>query len=95
MHDAAWGRFVQMLDYKAAKAGGRVIRVDPKLTSQTCPACGAVAPKSLSTRRHKCGCGHALDRDVAAARVILDRGIVLAGRHNVGQWPERAGEKLI
>jgi putative transposase len=95
MHDASWGKFLSMLDYKAAKAGGRIIRVDPRSTSQTCPACGAVAPKPLSARRHKCDCGTTLHRDVAAAQIILDRGVMLAGMLNVGQWPERASEKLV
>jgi putative transposase len=73
VHDVAWGRFNQFLVYKAAKAGGRIIEVDPRYTSQTCPGCGVIKPKNLSQRIHKCDCGCILDRDVAAAQVILDR----------------------
>src|SRR5919199_4825850 len=69
IHNAAWGQLISMLDYKAAKAGGRVIRVDPRGTSQTCPECGTIKPKALAERMHCCGCGCTLDRDVAAAEV--------------------------
>jgi len=39
--DAAPGRLIAMLIYKAESAGGKVIAVDPKSTSQTCSACNA------------------------------------------------------
>jgi putative transposase len=73
VHDAAWDRIVQHVSYKAACAGGVVALVDPRGTSRTCPECGTVAPKTLAQRTHRCGCGCVLDRDVAAARVILGR----------------------
>jgi putative transposase len=73
VHDVAWGRLVQMLRYKAAKAGGAVVEVDPNYTSQTCPDCGVIKRKELSQRIHRCECGCVLDRDVAAAKVILLR----------------------
>ena len=73
IHDAAWRQLVEMCRYKASSAGGEVHLVDPRGTSQTCPACGAVAAKPLSLRRHACACGCDLDRDVAAAQVIRDR----------------------
>ena len=38
--DASWSRFVSMLAYKAEKAGGHLIRVDPRNTSQKCSGCG-------------------------------------------------------
>lgn len=70
VHDAAWAQLISMLDYKAAKAGGRVIKVDPRGTSQTCPDCGTIRPKALSERMHRCECGCTLDRDVAAAQIV-------------------------
>jgi putative transposase len=73
VHDVAWGRFNEMLRYKAAKAGSRLVEVDPRGTSQTCPDCGIIKRKELSQRIHRCECGCVLDRDVAAARVILHR----------------------
>ena len=95
VHDAAWAKLVSMLDYKAAKAGGRVIRVDPKHTSQICPECGVLKPKKLSQRIHKCECGCVMDRDVAAAKVILHRAVVGPGQLNVTGYGERAGGKLV
>ena len=73
VHDASWGKLVNFLRYKAAKAGGAIIEVDPRFTSQTCPKCGNVAKKELRQRVHSCPCGSVLDRDVAAAKVILHR----------------------
>jgi putative transposase len=68
--DASWAQLTAMLDYKAASAGVEIVRVDPRRTSQTCPACGTVAAKTLSDRVHRCQCACVLDRDVAAAKVV-------------------------
>lgn len=73
--DAGWSAFIVCLSAKAANAGRLVRAVDPRYTSQTCPQCGAVVKKSLSERWHSCGCGCELNRDVAAAQVILARGL--------------------
>lgn len=75
VNDAAWGQFIQILSDKAESAGRRVVKVDPRGTSQTCPACGTVEAKKLSERVHICPCGFTADRDVAAAQVILLRAI--------------------
>lgn len=82
VHDVAWGRFIEMLRYKAVRAGGVVVEVGPKFTSQTCPECGLVAKKELSERTHRCPCGCVLDRDVAAAKVVLLRAGNRPGGHN-------------
>jgi putative transposase len=74
VHDAAWGGFLHWLRCKAESAGREVVEVDPRGTSQECPECGNVVAKSLSERVHRCACGLVCDRDVAAARVILERG---------------------
>lgn len=73
VHNAAWNQLVQYVTYKAASAGGTVVLVDPRGTSQICPECGTIARKTLAVREHRCDCGCLLDRDVAAARVILKR----------------------
>ena len=70
VHNAAWAHLTAMLTYKAANAGGCVILVDPRGTSQTCPACGTIKAKALSERVHRCACGCVLDRDVAAATIV-------------------------
>ncbi|MBK1669089.1 hypothetical protein CKO28_13705 [Rhodovibrio sodomensis] len=78
IHDAAWTQLRRSLEYKAESAGVRVIAVDPRGTSQICSACGVPppVPKTLAQRRHDCAaCGVSLDRDVNAARNILQRAI--------------------
>lgn len=79
VNDAAWSMLIGMLEYKAAKAGGELIKVDPRGTSQTCPECGTIAKKALGERVHRCDCGCTLDRDVAAAMVVHFRAF--------GFWP--------
>lgn len=77
VHDVGWSSFLHMLVYKAENAGGRIIKVDPKYTSQECPNCHALEKKSLSERVHRCDCGLTMGRDHAAACVILGRGLRL------------------
>lgn len=84
-----------MLRYKAGRAGGVLIEVDPSRTSQECSSCGSVVAKALSERRHVCACGADLHRDHNAAINILARGIAThgaargSGDANVGQRSER------
>jgi putative transposase len=81
--DASWSKFVSMLDYKAEKAGGHLVRVDPRNTSQKCSGCGELVPKSLAVRTHTCpSCGLVIDRDHNASLNILRAGIG-AGALNV------------
>lgn len=75
VHDAGWASFTTLLAEKAEKAARTLVKVDPRYTSQTCPGCGAVKAKTLAERTHRCGCGSILDRDVAAAKVILMRAV--------------------
>ena len=80
--EQTWGKCITLLDEKAESAGGDVVYVDPRGTSQECSGCGAVVKKSLSVRVHKCDCGVEMDRDVNAAINILHRGLspVAGGR---------------
>ena len=72
--DAGWGEFVTLCSRKAEEAGGKVVRVSPKDTSQECSGCHRNVPKDLSVRWHSCPhCGAELDRDHNAARNILRR----------------------
>jgi len=74
--DAAWGQLRRLTAYKAERRGGRVILVNPGGTSQKCSGCGEMVPKELSERVHDCPkCGLVMDRDVNAARNILERGL--------------------
>lgn len=94
INDASWGKFYQMLHYKAERAGVQLIKVDPKFTSQECPDCGTRVKKTLSDRVHSCPCGCVLDRDIAAARVILSRAVVGPEARNVAGCGERAPRNI-
>ena len=44
--DQGWYSFFQMLSYKLERRGGRLIKVDPRNTSRTCPRCGLVSAEN-------------------------------------------------
>ena len=74
--DAGLSQFVDILSYKAEKAGLKVIKVDPKGTSQHCSNCLNRVPKELSDRWHCCyHCGLILDRDLNSAELIKKVGM--------------------
>jgi len=80
IHDASWAAFLDILTDKAARAGGQVVRVNPRFTTQACFRCGTLTQKSLSVRTHICtSCGYVADRDVNAARNILKAGAPPSG----------------
>ncbi len=80
VNDAGWSAFISMLRYKAEGAGSQLVEVDARLTSQTCPQCGSIRKKGLSERWHSCvDCGFECHRDIAAALVILRRGLSSLG----------------
>lgn len=74
VNDAGWSMFMNMLSYKAAKAGRQLVKVDARNTTQACSGCGCIVPKTLKDRTHGCmHCGLVLDRDHNAAINILGR----------------------
>lgn len=76
-HDAGWGQFLSILGRKAEGAGIQVVAVDPRDTTQACSDCGCLPPVpiGLADRMYHCAsCGYVGDRDVNAARNILQRG---------------------
>lgn len=89
VYDASWAQLIAMTSYKAANAGGEVVMVDPRGTSQTCPECGTVAKKTLAERTHRCSCGCVLDRDVASAMVVHQRAFGRSPGMGVGSLIER------
>lgn len=96
MLDASAGRLIELLTYKAERAGGTVVKVNPRNTSQDCSSCGGKVDKVLSVRRHRCACGADLHRDYNAALNILQRAVTPAHRRgrppgdaNVGLEPVR------
>jgi len=81
--DAAWSRFLDLLEYKADLHGTHVVRVEPAGTTKECSACGVSTHKPIWVREHSCpACGHTEDRDLNAAKNILNRGLrkIGAGR---------------
>ncbi len=73
--DQAWGLFFTFLSYKLPERGGRLIKVPPAYTSQTCSACGVTDSASrISQARFSCvACGHTENADTNASKIILRR----------------------
>ncbi len=93
--DASWGAFLAILSAKAASAGHEVIRVNPRFTSQKCHQCGEIVQKSLSVRTHVCPfCGFVADRDVNAAKNILQAGAPPSGTALDGERDELRSPQL-
>ncbi len=87
VNDAAWSMFTTMLAYKVENTGSQLVKVDPRQTSQRCPECGATRKKELSERWHSCPCGSEMQRDIAAACVILSRGLATVRNQSVEAAP--------
>ena len=79
MVDAGWGMLREMTAYKASLRSQRCVRVPARGTSQDCSSCGRRAdpPLLLEDRAFRCPCGLEIDRDLNAARNILNRGLTL------------------
>lgn len=84
--DNAYGMFCTMLEYKLARQGKLLVRVDKWYpSSQLCHECGYRNPqvKDLSIREWACpSCGIIHDRDVNAARNIRDEAKRLVEQHD-------------
>ena len=80
--DAGFGEFFNILSYLSWKRGKYFGKVDKNGTSQICPNCDAhTGKKPLAVRIHSCPeCGYTINRDVAAAQVIRNRGVLAVGQ---------------
>ncbi|BAZ24417.1 transposase [Kalymmatonema gypsitolerans NIES-4073] len=87
--DAGFGQFFNILEQTCFKRDVYFQKVDSRKTSQICPSCGVqTGKKELSERTHICSnCGYTTDRDVAAAQVVLVRGLAAVG-HTVKMLAE-------
>jgi len=77
-----WRRthLIGCLTDKAEVAGIRIVRVDERGTSSTCPACHARVPKPRGRTLHCPGCGFTGHRDLAGA-------LNIAAEHGGGDTP--------
>ena len=78
--DADFGQFLNILEWVCSKRDVYFAKVDANFTSQTCPNCQThTGKKDLSERVHSCpSCGYKTERDVAAAQIVMQRGIAAA-----------------
>lgn len=79
--DQGWGMFREMLTYKLAWRGGRLVAVPPAYTSQRCPNCGHVAKENRKSQSAFCcvECGHSANADHIGAINVLRAGQALCG----------------
>ena len=83
VQDNGYGMFREMLDYKLAWKGKKMVKVDRFFpSSKKCCKCGSVKKElKLSDRVYLCTCGNRIDRDLNAAINIREeaRRMLLAG----------------
>ncbi|MGC8479548.1 MAG: RNA-guided endonuclease InsQ/TnpB family protein [Candidatus Micrarchaeia archaeon] len=90
IYNASWNKFIQFLSYKAESAGMKVIKVDPKDTTQECSKCHNIKTGNErlwpEDRVYHCNvCGLTIDRDINASINILHRATTLGQRGSYAQ----------
>ena len=73
LHVWPFNRLVELLTYKAALVGIRVVKVSERNTSTTCPVCGKRVKKARVHRGLFVHCGKAFNADLVGAYNILQR----------------------
>lgn len=70
----SWGKFFELLEYKLERNGGKLVRVDPKYTSQTCSCCGHISKENrLTQAKFVCvSCNTEFNADYNASVNILN-----------------------
>lgn len=83
IYKVSWGVFIQQLKYKGEWYGRQIVQVDQYFpSSQICCKCGYQNKKikDISIRSWKCpNCGIWHDRDINAAKNILNQGLKIIG----------------
>lgn len=73
--DASWYSLRLKTEHQAAKLGNLVIGIDPKYSSQECPACHYISAGNRDKEKFVCErCGHSDDADTNGAVVCAHRG---------------------
>lgn len=77
IQDASWSELVKQLEYKCELYGRQLVKVDRYFpSSQLCSDCGLNSgKKDLSIRYWTCSCGSIHDRDINAAKNILQEAL--------------------
>jgi len=80
--DASWEMFVRFVEYKANWNDKTVVKINRWYpSSKTCNVCGYINQDlNLSDREWTCKNGHKLDRDLNAAKNILNEGLKIYRR---------------
>ena len=101
IHNASWNSFINMLSYKAESAGMKVIKVDPRDTTQECNSCHYIKKgKERLTLDdkiyHRNVCGMTMDRDINASINILHKATTLGqrGSHAQGDMASAIQQEL-
>ena len=102
--DASWGKFIEVLTYKVLWNDKEVIHIDRFFpSSKTCNSCGWINNSlTLKDRNWKCKCGLVVDRDLNAAKNILNEGLrckdISVGTTDHGRGaqirPEKSGKSV-
>ena len=74
LHTWSFYRLASFIEYKATLEGIKVEYVNPKYTSQTCPACSE--RNKASDRKYECGCGYKKHRDMVGAINIISAPVI-------------------
>jgi transposase len=94
LHSWAFGQLREFLEYKARLAGIKVVKVDPRQTSQTCCRCGhrerGNRPRQAEFRCKRCG--YTIHADLNGARVIAAGGACFVSTGGV--TPPPSGEAM-
>ena len=78
LHQWPFRELQQMIVDKASRLGMRVMFVDPRYTSKTCSACGAIGKRKK--HRFECHCGYRAHSDLNAGRNLHGLGYLLMTR---------------
>ena len=95
--DAAWYSFINKLQYKAQWRGKKIVQIEQFYpSSKTCNACGYINYNlKLKDRVWICPhCGQSHDRDINAAKNILNRGLTIVKQSSSGTDDYRHGAQI-